>query len=166
MTAVADRIDTTLPAWLVALRQQGGQRFAELGLPKSKDEEWRFTPISPISSTTFGVAPEATVSLDALAPFMFGHAEWPRLVFVNGRYSADLSSVSVESGVRVESLAQVRSGNAAAREAPGPARGDRCDAVRGLEHRADHRWRVRACAGAGRPGAADPPALRDGTGCR
>jgi Fe-S cluster assembly protein SufD len=113
MTAVADRIDTTLPAWLVALRQQGGQRFAELGLPRSKDEEWRFTPISPISSTTFGVAPEATVSLEALAPFMFGHTEWPRLVFVNGRYSADLSSVSVESGVRVESLATVRSGNAA-----------------------------------------------------
>jgi hypothetical protein len=59
------------------------------------------------------VAPEGTVSLEALAPFMFGHAEWPRLVFVNGRYSADLSSVLVASGVRVESLAAVRSGNGA-----------------------------------------------------
>jgi Fe-S cluster assembly protein SufD len=106
MTAVADRVDTTLPAWLAALRQQGGQRFAELGLPTSRDEEWRFTPISPISSTVFGAAPDATVSLDSLAPFLFGHDEWTRLVFVNGRYSAELSSIAVESGVRVENLAQ------------------------------------------------------------
>src|SRR6478735_4805810 len=108
MTAVADRIDTTLPAWLEVLRQQGEQRFAELGFPTSKDEEWRFTPISPIARATFGTAPEATVTLEDLAPFMFGHAEWPRLVFVNGRYSAVLSSVAVESGVRVESLALTR----------------------------------------------------------
>ena len=106
MTAVADRIDTTLPAWLTALRQQGGERFAELGLPRSKDEEWRFTPISPIATATFGTPPEATVSLDALAPFMFGHAEWPRLVFVNGRYNAELSSLGLDTGVRATSLAE------------------------------------------------------------
>ena len=106
MTAVADRIDTTLPAWLTALRQQGGERFAELGLPRSKDEEWRFTPISPIATATFGTPPEATVSLDALAPFMFGHAEWPRLVFVNGRYNAELSSLGLDTGVRAMSLAE------------------------------------------------------------
>ena len=109
MTAVADRIDTVMPAWLVALRQQGKQRFAELGLPKSKDEEWRFTPIAPIASASFGVAPEAAVSIEALAPFMFGHPEWPRLVFVNGRYSTDLSSVLLEAGVRAENLAQALS---------------------------------------------------------
>ena len=108
MTAIADRIDTKLPAWLEALRQQGEQCFAELGLPTSKDEDWRFTPISPIARASFGAAPEATVTLEALAPFMFGHAEWPRLVFVNGRYSAALSSVAVESGIRVESLALTR----------------------------------------------------------
>ncbi len=103
MTAVADQIGT-LPAWLVALRQQGEERFAALGLPTSKHEDWRFTPVSPIGRVTFGAAPEATVSLDALAPFLFGHAEWPRLVFVNGRYSAELSSMTLEAGVRVESL--------------------------------------------------------------
>ena len=113
MTAVADRIDTTLPAWLVVLRQQGGKRFAELGLPKSKDEEWRFTPISPIASATFGTAPDAIVALESLTPFMFGHAEWPRLVFVNGRYSAELSSVAVGAGVRAGSLAQALSSDPA-----------------------------------------------------
>ena len=106
MTAVADRVDTVLPEWLVTLRQEGAQRFAELGLPTSKDEEWRFTPISPISSSVFGSAPEATASLEALAPFLFGHAEWSRLVFVNGRYSPELSSVAVEAGVRVENLSE------------------------------------------------------------
>jgi Fe-S cluster assembly protein SufD len=106
MTAVADRIDTTVPAWLAALRQRGGQRFGELGLPTSKDEEWRFTPISPIVSARFGMAPEATVSIEALTPFLFGHAEWPRVVFVNGRYSAELSSVALEAGVRAGSLTQ------------------------------------------------------------
>ena len=109
MTAVADRIDTTLPAWLVALRLKGEQRFAELGLPTSRDEEWRFTPISPIARASFGAAPDATVTLEALSPFMFGHAEWPRLVFVNGRYNAELSSVPESDDVRVESLAHARS---------------------------------------------------------
>ena len=102
MTAVADRIDTT---WCrrgsLALRQQGGQRFAELGFPTSRDEEWRFTPICAdrVGDLRPGAATAPRFRCEALAPFMFGHAEWPRLVFVNGRYSAELSSVALEAGV-------------------------------------------------------------------
>lgn len=106
MTAVVDRVSTDLPAWLAALREQGSRRFAELGLPSSRDEEWRFTPVSPIGQVQFQAAPDGTASPADLAPFLFEHAEWPRLVFVNGRYSPELSSVTAEEGVRVESLAQ------------------------------------------------------------
>ena len=36
-----------VPAWLGPLRQAGMSRFAESGFPGSRDEEWRFTPITP-----------------------------------------------------------------------------------------------------------------------
>jgi Fe-S cluster assembly protein SufD len=105
VTAVAERV--TAPAWLAALREQGAARFAELGFPTTRDEEWRFTPVAPIAEAGFGPAAPATVTAAALAPFIFGHAEWPRLVFVNGRYDAALSSVAaLPAGVRVASLAE------------------------------------------------------------
>ena len=45
---------------------------------------------------------------DQLAPFVFGHAHWTTLVFVNGVYSDALSTRgALPAGVRVGSLADV-----------------------------------------------------------
>lgn len=88
------------------VRAAGEERFRQVGYPTSRDEEWRFTPISPISSTVWGEAPASAVSLDQLANFTFGHAEWPRLVFVNGRLNPALSARgSLPASVHLESLA-------------------------------------------------------------
>ena len=44
---------------------------------------------------------------ESLAPFIFGHPEWTTLVFVNGGYSAALSSIgALPPGVTVGSLAE------------------------------------------------------------
>ena len=40
------------PEWLAALRRLAWQRFQEIGLPTTKDEDWRFTPIAPIAQAT------------------------------------------------------------------------------------------------------------------
>ena len=97
------------PDWLEPVRRAAADRFAAVGFPASRDEEWRFTPIAPIAQTTWrpspGVAPK--VSADRLAPFIFGHPEWSTLVFVNGAYSRTLSRVmELPRGVRVGSLAE------------------------------------------------------------
>ncbi len=94
------------PAWLVPVRRQAFERFRSTGFPSARDEEWRFTPVTPIASAAFVPAPSAAVSAEDLAPFVFGHPEWPRLVFVNGRFDAGLSQVpALPAGVRAGSLA-------------------------------------------------------------
>jgi Fe-S cluster assembly protein SufD len=106
MTAVAAPLVKSEPSWLGALRQEGERRFAQLGFPSSRDEEWRFTPVGAIAGTTFGPAPDLAVAEASLLPFLFGHAEWPRLVFVNGRYAPGLSTATATQGVRASSLAE------------------------------------------------------------
>ena len=95
------------PAWVRELREAGISRFAELGFPTMKQEEWRFTSVAPIAETPF-TRPHASLparasaaSLDALAV-----GAGPRVVFVDGRYAPDLSSAAaVPAGVRAGSLA-------------------------------------------------------------
>jgi Fe-S cluster assembly protein SufD len=98
---------TETPEWLDTLRRAGADRFATVGFPNSRDEEWRFTPVGPVAKTPWREpAPVEGVSLDELQPYLFGHPEWPRLVFVNGFYREELSSLDqLPAQVRVTSLA-------------------------------------------------------------
>src|SRR3989475_5371740 len=41
------------PAWLKEMREAAITRFAQLGFPTTKQEEWRFTSVAPIAETTF-----------------------------------------------------------------------------------------------------------------
>ncbi len=94
------------PSWLPALRREAMDQFTRVGFPTSRDEEWRFTPVSLIAQAEFPPAPPASVDRAALAPYLFGHAEWPRLVFVNGKLSPELSSVpALPAGVWIGGLA-------------------------------------------------------------
>jgi Fe-S cluster assembly protein SufD len=102
-TATADG-----PEWLEPIRRQAMQHFARSGFPGARDEEWRFTPVGPIAKGTW--RPAATgptdIAREQLAPFVFGHADWTTLVFVNGAYNEALSAVGPgAAGVRVASLA-------------------------------------------------------------
>ncbi len=91
-------------AWLRELRGRALTRFAELGIPTTRDEEWRFTNISPIGETPFRMAGEAGGAAAALLEAVdTGRAQ--RVVVINGRYSAELSSAQWQRGVKVESLA-------------------------------------------------------------
>ena len=65
------------PDWLAPVRKRAFGRFAEVGFPTSKDEEWRFTSVTPIASRQFSAPPAATVTAAELEPFIFGHPEWP-----------------------------------------------------------------------------------------
>jgi len=98
------------PASLLARRREAFARFALIGFPTVKDEEWRFTPVAPIARTGWRLdAPAAgrVVRADELAPYRFGGAEWPTLVFVDGRLDAALSQRSgLPAGVRLEPFAE------------------------------------------------------------
>ena len=103
-TATADG-----PEWLEPLRRSAMERFARTGFPGSRDEEWRFTPLGAIAQGSWRPATGGAVQVtrEQLAPFVFGHANWTTLVFVNGVYSEALSSADgLPAGVRVWSLAE------------------------------------------------------------
>jgi Fe-S cluster assembly protein SufD len=95
------------PAWLKELRDGGIARFGELGFPTTKQEAWRFTSVAPLVETPFALAsvPDTRHLTPAqIAGFIVG--DGPRLVFVNGHFSAALSrATGLPAGTRVESLA-------------------------------------------------------------
>jgi Fe-S cluster assembly protein SufD len=95
------------PASLHALRRLAIERFAALGFPSLRQEEWRQTNVAPIAQGTFR-RPESDpegLSLDRIEPFVFDAAA--RLVFVDGRFSARLSNLGrLPEGVVVASLAE------------------------------------------------------------
>ena len=95
------------PAWLPPLRHSAIERFSALGFPTTKNEDWHFTSVAPIAEREFHRAPHTTqgVAASDLAPFTFGHPEWTTMVFVDGRFSAALSSITpLPAGLSVMDL--------------------------------------------------------------
>ncbi|MFQ5830215.1 MAG: Fe-S cluster assembly protein SufD [Candidatus Methylomirabilia bacterium] len=98
---------TGAASWAHRLRKAAIARFAELGFPTTRHEEWKYTAVAPIAKVPFTrVGYERPMLLSgALERLSFGLSEGARLVFVNGHYSRELSSLwSLPSGVRVGSL--------------------------------------------------------------
>ena len=97
------------PSWLFPLRKAGMARFAELGFPTMRDEDWRFTNVAPIATLPFKPVfqPERQgLTREIVAQFTFGSLPASRLVFVNGHYVAEVSAAGKHpQGVIVSSLA-------------------------------------------------------------
>ncbi|MBF8267829.1 MAG: Iron-regulated transporter permease protein SufD [Dehalococcoidia bacterium] len=99
------------PAWAHRLRRAAIARFQSLGFPTARrgNEEWKYTDVGPIARAPFQtpVTP-AGVEAGALERFALGKHGWSRLVFVDGAYAEELSSLStLPPGVRVSNLAEV-----------------------------------------------------------
>jgi Fe-S cluster assembly protein SufD len=101
---------STEPAWLRAVRREALERFQAAGFPTTRQEDWRFTNVAPLARTAFRSAPEdqaRRVSAADVAALTFGQGEGPRIVFVDGRYAAELSSPGGTEGLEVRSLREV-----------------------------------------------------------
>ncbi len=90
------------PALLQELRGRGRTQFESLGLPNRRQEDWRFTRLKDIEEREFAPAP--------LAPSRIDPTSWRRddahvLVFIDGLYSSDFSSVEdLPDGVVITNL--------------------------------------------------------------
>jgi Fe-S cluster assembly protein SufD len=81
------------PAWLPALRRRAFDPFASLGFPTTRDEDFHYTPVAPIAESSFGVAgPAKTIPAITDLKALVIDPAWSRLVFINGRFSTELSS--------------------------------------------------------------------------
>ena len=112
------RLETAAqPRWLLPVRKAGIASFAEQGFPTLHDEDWRFTNVAPIAKLHFRCATPAAVNgaePAALEAAAFTKLGGHRLVFVNGYFSAKLSSgAPVSGGARIESLSAALAQDAA-----------------------------------------------------
>lgn len=112
--APARQLPADAPAFVRALRQRGVDRFAALGFPTTRVEDWKYTNVAPIARETFQLAAEA---LPAVAAQLVGEARLEgaiELVFVNGRFAPSLATpAALPAGVVVDSLANACRAHAA-----------------------------------------------------
>jgi len=92
-------------AWLRALRSRAVERANALTVPSTRDEEWRFTDLSPLYKMAFSPSAwPASVEQSQVAALAIPEA-CAQLVFVDGRYSQALSRPGSLDGVNVCNLA-------------------------------------------------------------
>lgn len=98
--------NASAPVWLRSLREQGLSELSRRGFPTARSEDWKYTDVAPIVSRPF--APAAAPSKMELKARMEQIAlPGPRLVFVDGRHSPELSSLAgLPAGVTVKPLRQ------------------------------------------------------------
>lgn len=91
--------------WLEELRADAGAQVRTLGWPQRKSEQWRYA--RPDQVLEWSLAPRATAAGTAPeVPGLAREAGGPRLVFVDGRLSAELSEIGeLPQGLELASLA-------------------------------------------------------------
>jgi Fe-S cluster assembly protein SufD len=98
-------IEPETVAWVQELRDRAASLARQYTIPTRSDEEWRFTDLSALRQVTFQ-AVSAAISLSDIKSLTLPEAVNSRLVFVNGVYAPDLSSVAdLPDGVVVSNLA-------------------------------------------------------------
>lgn len=98
------------PSWLTQIHENASARVQELAIPSSRDEDWRFTDLSPLLNLTLA-APEAGSAAEI--PVQVPEAQ-TRLVFVNGQFSPQASTMPGEPTTNADPSQQLWVGNLAA----------------------------------------------------
>jgi Fe-S cluster assembly protein SufD len=103
----ADTIGDNHPTWFINLREKANERYEQLDFPTTHDEEWKYTNISPILKVPYQqTAGPAGVTGEFIKPFTFEESRQTQLVFINGRFSDELSNLSgLADGIIVSNLA-------------------------------------------------------------
>ena len=92
--------------WLRNARREAFDRFAELGFPTTRHEDWKYTNVASIEKRAF-MSPVSSNGVGAAQVNALGLAGAHRLIFVNGHYDAALSHVhSLPAGVTLRNLAK------------------------------------------------------------
>lgn len=93
------------PGWLTGLREKSFENFKKLGLPGNKHEDWLYTRVDHLSGIAM-TQPDGDVSAaEALVKAAtFEGLDTYRYVFVNGRFSPQLSNQELLPGLTIKPL--------------------------------------------------------------
>lgn len=93
--------------WLQQLRKQALTEFTQQGFPTFRDEDWKYTNITPLTKQAFSWATSQAQITASAVPF---DLPYQRLVFVNGHFSTQLSKLdSLPAGIKITNLAKMLS---------------------------------------------------------
>ena len=111
------QIDHPAPAWLSAKRREAMEAFKRLGFPTVRDEEWKYTDVTPVANlaATPVFRPEAHGAAPQTLPehLPFNEISGHKLVFVNGHFAPALSDIGeLPAGATITSMAQAFGDNA------------------------------------------------------
>jgi Fe-S cluster assembly protein SufD len=104
---MADILAESQPAWLHRRRSEAYGLFQKLGLPTSRDEDWKYTSLTGIERAELDTSVERIPACGTASIDTFGFTEAHRLIFVDGRFDAALSILrEPEPGVTLMPLAE------------------------------------------------------------
>ncbi len=104
------QIDHPAPSWLGEKRRAAMDAFKKLGFPTVRDEEWKYTDVTPVAN--LAATPIFRPDLNGNAPQIaaklpFGELKGHRLTFVNGHFAPELSSIGdLPDGATIKPMAQ------------------------------------------------------------
>ncbi len=99
--------------WLKQLRTQAIDQAGQLRFPTIKDEEWRFTDVSPLARLPYKPAQKASaLNISDIQHFLIAESGH-RLVFVDGFFSPELSQRNEHDQLLIGNLTALVSANAA-----------------------------------------------------
>ena len=92
------------PAWIRERRDAAAKRFAAVGFPNTRQEDWRFTNVAPIADAKFPLAAGSFSQAAALVSSVAVPGSL-RLAIVNGQFAAGVSDLSaMPKGLRIAGL--------------------------------------------------------------
>ncbi|MFQ5415679.1 MAG: SufD family Fe-S cluster assembly protein, partial [Myxococcota bacterium] len=104
----AGAVATNGPGWLPPLRETAIDRFALLGFPSMKREDWKYTNVRPIAAALAAAADAAADATSELPGWLDAASMEHRLVFSHGRFSPELSRLGdLPGGAVVDALAEI-----------------------------------------------------------
>ncbi len=98
----------TEPTWLTAMRDSGLERFKSLGFPNRRQEAWKYIDLRSVMGTDYaafdGSVADSLTHHD-IKNHLIPDSEESRLVFINGYFQAEFSTVeNLPDGVIVSDL--------------------------------------------------------------
>lgn len=93
-------------------RKNAIKKFDELGFPALKNEDWKYTNISPLFNYEFETGTDSNINKQDVDKYLIKGLDENIIVFVNGVYSEKHSSIiKQQKGIVIESLRNVIKNN-------------------------------------------------------
>lgn len=86
---------TTSLSSALPIQKKAAIRMHELNLPGKKDEDWHYTPLTPLLEYRFSAANDDLIepTYESISKFLLGDRHDIRIVLINGRFHPELSYI-------------------------------------------------------------------------